>query len=57
MKTDEHDTATPDPEPSRPTGWFATFTFLDFSSVISSSQWQRLLALMRKLWRRTAAAV
>ena len=31
--------------------WAATFSVLDFSSVISSSQWQRLLAAIKRLWR------
>jgi len=33
--------------------WFATFSVLDVSSAISSSQLQRLVASIAKLWRRT----
>ena len=33
--------------------WFATFTFLDVSGVISSSQVDRLVTWMARLWRRT----
>jgi hypothetical protein len=36
---------------SRP--WFATFTFLDAGCAINSSQAQRLVASIAKLWRRT----
>ena len=32
--------------------WFATFMFLDVSSVISSSEMCRLVAWMTRLWRR-----
>jgi glycyl-tRNA synthetase alpha subunit len=32
--------------------WFATFTLLDASGAISSSQWQRLVAAVAQLWRR-----
>jgi hypothetical protein len=32
--------------------WCATFSFLDFSSTISSSQVRRLLAFVTRLWRR-----
>jgi hypothetical protein len=31
--------------------WTATFSVLDFSSVISSSQWRRLLAAIKRFWR------
>ena len=31
--------------------WFVTFSVLDFSSVISSSQWERLLTAIKRLWR------
>jgi len=31
--------------------WFATFSVLDFSSVISSSQWERPVAAIKRLWR------
>jgi hypothetical protein len=31
--------------------WFATFSVLDFSSAISSSQWERLIAAIKRLWR------
>jgi hypothetical protein len=34
--------------------WFMTFTFLDLSSAISSSQLRRLLASIANLWRRVA---
>ena len=33
--------------------WFATFTFLDLSGVISSSQVDRFVTWMARLWRRT----
>jgi hypothetical protein len=33
--------------------WFATFTFLDISSTISSSQLQRLAASIARVWRQT----
>jgi hypothetical protein len=32
--------------------WFATFTLLDASGAISSSQWQRLVSAVARLWRR-----
>jgi hypothetical protein len=32
--------------------WFATFTLLDVGGAISSSQLQRMLAPVKKLWRR-----
>ena len=35
-----------------PAAWFATFTLLDAGGAISSSQLQRLLAPLKKLWRR-----
>lgn len=38
----------PDGEP-----WFATFTLLDTSGAISSWQWQRFVAAVAQLWRRT----
>ena len=34
-------------------GWVATFTILDVSSTISSSQLQRLVASIAKIWRWT----
>jgi hypothetical protein len=33
--------------------WFATFSVLDVSSAISSSQLERLVASIAKLWRLT----
>ena len=33
--------------------WFATFSLLDLSGSISSSQMTRFLALLSRLWRRT----
>jgi len=39
-------------KPSKP-GWFATFTLLDASGAISSSQLQRLIAPMKKLYQKT----
>jgi hypothetical protein len=33
--------------------WFATFSVLDVSSAISSSQLQRLVPSIAKLWRLT----
>ena len=36
---------------SRDEPWTATFSVLDFSSVISSSQWKRLVAAIKRLWR------
>ena len=33
--------------------WFATFTLLDAGCAINSSQVQRLVASIAKLWRRT----
>jgi hypothetical protein len=38
-------------EPPR-AAWFATFTLLDVSGAISSSELQRVLAPVKKLWRR-----
>ena len=38
-------------EPPR-AAWFATFTLLDVGGAISSSQLQRLLARVKKLWWR-----
>jgi hypothetical protein len=32
--------------------WFATFTFLDVSSAMSSTQMQGLVESVAKLWRR-----
>ena len=37
--------------------WFATFMFLDVSSVISSSEMCRLVAWMTRLWRRIVTSV
>lgn len=37
--------------------WFATFSVLDVSSAISSSQLQRLVASIAKRWRRLAGLV
>lgn len=34
-------------------GWVATFTVLDVSGVITASQWRRLVAPLKTLWRRT----
>ena len=39
-------------KPSKP-GWFATFTILDASGAISSSQLQNLIAPMKKLYQKT----
>jgi hypothetical protein len=36
--------------------WFATFTLLDVGGAISSSQLQRLLAPVKKLWRRAVGS-
>jgi hypothetical protein len=33
--------------------WFATFSLLDAGGALSSSQMQRLVAPITKLWRRT----
>jgi hypothetical protein len=33
--------------------WFATFSLLDAGGAISSSQMQRLVTPITKLWRRT----
>lgn len=38
-------------EPPR-AAWLATFALLDVGGAISSSQLQRLLAPVKKLWRR-----
>jgi hypothetical protein len=35
--------------------WFATFSILDFSSVVSSSQLRRLVAAVSSLFRLTFA--
>jgi len=35
--------------------WFATFSLLDAGGAMSSSQLQRLVAPIAKLWRRTSA--
>jgi len=40
-------------EERRSDNWFATFSFLDVGSAISSSQLRRLVATVSKLWRLT----
>jgi hypothetical protein len=38
-------------KPVQTEGWFATFTFLDFSGAIGASQLRRLAATISKLWQ------
>ena len=54
MDSKTHGTeATPASEkPSKP-GWFATFTLLDASGAISSSQLQQLIAPLKKVYQKT----
>jgi len=42
---------------SRGGPWFATFSVLDVSSAISSSQLQRLVASIAKRWWRTMGLI
>ena len=37
--------------------WFATFSLLDAGCAIDSSQMQRLVASIKKLWRRTSGII
>ena len=46
-----------DHEESPRPAWFATFSFLDISGAITSSELQRLLAPVRKLWQRVFGKV
>ena len=43
--------------PVRREGWFATFTLLDFTGAIGSSQLRRLAATIAKLWQVTVRSV
>ena len=52
-KTYGNEAKTASEKPSKP-GWFATFTLLDASGAISSSQLQRLIAPMKKLFQKTS---
>jgi hypothetical protein len=38
-------------KPENSEHWFATFTLLDFSGAIGSSQLRRLSAMIAKVWR------
>jgi hypothetical protein len=50
---DSRDHVTRAHDDRRTKGWVATFTFLDVSSTISSSQFHRLVASVRTFWLRT----
>ena len=44
-------------KPVKREGWFATFTVLDFSGAIGSSQLRRVAARIAKLWQLTLHSV
>jgi hypothetical protein len=44
-------------KPEKSEGWLATFTLLDFSGAIGSSQLRRLRAMIAKVWRLTLRSV
>jgi hypothetical protein len=44
-------------KPVKRDGWFATFTLLDFSGAISSTQLRRLAAPIARLWQLTLRSV
>ena len=40
-------------KPVKREGWFATFTFLDLSGAVGSSQLRRVAVMIAKLWQLT----
>ena len=44
-------------KPVKREGWFATFTLLDFSGAVGSSQLRRLAVTIAKLWQLTLRSV
>jgi hypothetical protein len=51
----EHERASGDTQERE--SWFATFTFLDCSGAIGSSQLRRVSATLAKVWRLTLRSV
>ena len=44
-------------KPVKSEGWFATFTLLDFSGAIDSSQLRRVCRMISKVWQLTVRSV